>query len=275
MDRATEWRDTPPDRDRTIPRHRLLTWLQDTTAPVIVISAAAGAGKSTLARQWAQADPRPHILVALAPHLDDVAALGHLVIDGLEPLGAPAAHTRAVMTGAEPALSTVVLPALAEVVSTRQKPFVLVIDDVHLLHSASCHRLLAALCDSVPSGSAIALLTRDATPSWLARTRADGRLAELTDLRLDREEAGLLFAAQQVPLDDADLSLALDQSEGWAVGLYLAALARSSGVHGSNAGDFRRFVSDYLQSQIIDALDPVHQVFLLRTSLLGELDPGR
>lgn len=274
MEGAVEQHGSAGGADRAIPRHRLLTRLQDSTAPVIVISAAAGAGKSTLARQWAQADPRPHVLVALAPHLDDVAALGHLVIDGLEPLGAPAAHTRAVLTGAEPALSTVVLPALAEVVSSRQEPFVLVIDDVHLLHSASCHRLLAALCDSVPSGSAIALLTRDATPAWLGRTRADGRLTELTDLRLDREEAGLLFAAQHVPLDDADLSLALEQSEGWAVGLYLAALARSSGVRDSSAGDFRRFVSDYLQSQIIDALDPVQQDFLLRTSLLGELDPG-
>jgi LuxR family maltose regulon positive regulatory protein len=238
---------------------------------VIVISAAAGSGKSTLAAQWADADSRPHAAVALAPHLDDPAPLGLLLVNALEGFGAPARRTRAVVTGAEPEFSAVLLPAIRELAASRTRPFVLVVDDAHLLVDEGCHQLLAAVCEGVPPGSTVALVTRDATPEWLARMRTEGRLVEVRDLALDEHEAARLFADIAVPIDGPALTEVLEESEGWAVGLYLAALARRDG-HGTATGDFRRFVGDYLQSQVLDTLATDQRDFLVQTSVLEELN---
>ena len=105
-----------------VPRERLLdTLLADSTAPVVVISAAAGSGKSTLAAQWAERDPRPHTVIALAPYMDDPAVLAAGVVDALECFGAPAPRTRAAITGTEPAFSAVLLPALSELAFSRDR----------------------------------------------------------------------------------------------------------------------------------------------------------
>lgn len=255
-----------------VPRLRLLARLADTSKdPAVVISAAAGSGKSTLAAQWAAIDPRPHVLVPLSPHLDDPAALGHLLIGALEEFGAPAPRTRAVVTGAEPEFSAVLLPAMRALAASRTRPFVLVIDDAHLLHDPACHALLNAVYEGIPSGSTLALVSRDAAPAWLARARTEGRLTELRDLALDDDEAARLFAGVGVVIDGPGLAEVLDHSEGWAVGLYLAALAQRDG-HGVTTGDFRRFLGDYLQSQVLDNLSDDDVSFLVTTSVLDELN---
>ena len=257
--------------DLRVPRERLLTQLSDASdARALVISAAAGAGKSTLTAQWAAADLRPHVLLQLSPHLDDAAALGNRLVDLLEEVGASAPRTRAVVTAAEPEFSAILLPAIRELAASRKVPFVLVVDDVHLLKEPASHQLLAAVYDGIPAGSTLALVTRGATPPWLARARAEGRLVEVRDLALDHDEAARLFADVGVSIDDADLDEVLDLSEGWAVGLYLAALARRDG-HGTVNGDFRRFLGDYLQSQVLDPLAADQAAFLLETSVLEEL----
>ena len=254
-----------------VPRHRLLSELaQASAARAVVISAAAGSGKSTLAAQWAGDDDRPHAVVPLSPHLDEPAALAHVLVDALESLGKPAPGTRAVLTGSEPEFSAVLLPAIRELAASRTCSFVLVVDDAHLLHQPGCQQLLAAVYEGIPSGSTLALVTRGSAPAWLARARAEGHLVEVRDLALDLDEAARLFADIGAPIAGPALADVLDSSEGWAVGLYLAALARRDG-HGTTTGDFRRFLGDYLQTQVLDTLTTDDVDFLLQTSVLDEL----
>ncbi len=258
--------------DARVPRQRLLALLADSSsARAVVISAAAGAGKSTLAAQWAAADARLHVTVALSPHLDDEAALGQLLVEALEAFGPPAPRIRAVLTGTEPEFSAVLLPAIRELAASRTHPFVIVVDDVHLLKRAGCQQLLAALCEGIPAGSSLALVTRDVAPAWLSRERAEGELVEVRNLALDHDEAARLFSEIGATIDGPALADALDLSEGWAVGLYLAALASRDG-HGTSGVDFRRFLGDYLQSQVLDTLPDDHRTFLLQTSVLEELN---
>ncbi len=258
-------------RTPTVRRTRLLARLSAASTPAVVISAAAGSGKSTLAAQWSAADDRPHATRALAPHLDDAAALAGLLVDALEQVGPLAPHTRAAITAAEPAFSAIVLPAITELTRSRPDPFVLVLDDAHLLQDPMCHALLEAVCDGLPARSTLALVTRDAAPAWMGRARAEGRLTEIRDLAFDDEEASRLFAKMDVAVDAPSLTASLAASEGWAVGLYLAALARRDGDGASAPGDFRRYIGDYLRSQVLDPLDPPTREFLVRTAVLEEL----
>lgn len=261
-------------------RERLLRELaQVRTAELVLVTAPAGSGKSTLARQWAERDPRRHAFVQLAPHLDDPAALALTLIQAFESLGAPAPKTRAVATGVEPAFSATVLPAMTSLARMRGAPYLLVIDDVHLVRTESCHRLLAALCDGVPPGSQVALLTREASPEWLARSRAQGRLQEVdrTDLALDLDEGVELFTGLAIDASRGVVAEIVENTEGWAVGVYLAAL--TSDVQGerdterlaSVPGGSDRYVVDYIRAEVLHDLDEDTRAFLTHTSVLEEL----
>jgi LuxR family transcriptional regulator, maltose regulon positive regulatory protein len=262
-----------------VERARLLLDLELTSAPVIMVTAAGGAGKSTLADQWLRDSNRVTATLRLSPHLDDPAALATALLSVLDRQGPTAAGVRATTTATEPAFSTVLLPTVQQLVSSAPDPFAIVIDDLQFIRDPACHRLLACACDAVPSGSQLMLLSRDTTPSWLARARAQGRLAEFgpSALAFDVEEAALLFDGRGLAVPADQRQRILEHTEGWAVGLYLSALAiRDGHVAGDGAPESvpsgsDRFIADYLSSQILDDTDPDARDFLLRTSILDEL----
>jgi hypothetical protein len=110
-----------------IERSRALRLLDESSSPVVVVSAPAGSGKSILARQWASRGGRPHATVRVAIHMDDPVVLGAAMVDALETLGPPAPDTRVCLTGKEPAFSATVLPAMSRLVQNRDEPFILVV----------------------------------------------------------------------------------------------------------------------------------------------------
>lgn len=277
----------PPDPTPPTPgvvseveRRRVLRLLDESrSSTVVVLSAPAGSGKSTVAQQWVTRDARSHVTVRLAEHLDDPAALSEHIIDALECFGAPAPETRSRITGKEPVFSATLLPALNRLSQSRAEPFILVLDDVHLLHSTAAHRVIEAVCEGTPSGSTIILLTRSLTPAWLARVRATGRLTELsaTELDFDVEESATLVEGMGLHLDRAEVAAIVDHTEGWAVGVYLTALSmRPNGRTTSNearvARGSDRIVSDYLRTQVLDSVDEDRRRFLTLTSILEELN---
>ncbi len=247
--------------------------------PVVVVHGGAGFGKTTLAAQWAQRDPRPHEFVRLARFLDDPAALGRVLIDALESIGPGAGAVRDVVTAVEPAFSAVLLPAITRLAASRGRDFVLVVDDVQLLSRPECHAVLSAVAEGVPSGSQVAFLSRQEPPVWLARTRAEGRLLEIgpRDLVFDDGESRRLLESLGVDLSGEQAADLIARAEGWPVGLYLTALAQSRRDHdGSSTGigapGSDRFVVDYLRSEVLAGLPRRMTDFLRRTSILEELD---
>jgi LuxR family maltose regulon positive regulatory protein len=82
------------------------------------------------------------------------------------------------------------------------------------------------LADHVPDGSRLAFTGRAEPPVRIARLRAEGKILEIGpgDLSLTREEAALLLRAAGTPLGGEDVAELHTRTEGWAAGLYLAAL---------------------------------------------------
>lgn len=264
-------------------RARLLdALLADRGQTVAFISGPAGAGKSTVAAQWAAVDPRPRRVLALSAELVDPSTFARALVKALESLGRPARKTRALASAAEPAFSTLLPPALATLAGNRGIAYVLVVDDLHLLTDPACHALLAALVDGVPQGSQVAFVSREPAPTWLAPTRAQGRLREFgpEDLAFTVVEAIDLFAGMGLHVADHEVAKATEHAEGWAVALYLDALAvRDKGAStrmtpvpipfGSD-----RAILDYLRWQVLDPLDEQTRQFLMHTSFLDELLPA-
>ena len=129
----------------------------------------------------------------------------------------------------------------------------------------------------LPVGSQLAIATRDAPPLPMARLRAAREVVEIgvDDLAMDAAEARGLLAAVGVRLGDDDHGQLTERTEGWPVGLYLAALAIKAGGPEATAGlrfsGDDRLMAEYLGSELLSRLSADEVSFLTRTSVLERM----
>ena len=147
----------------------------------------------------------------------------------------------------------------------------IVLDDVHVISDETCWRSLERLVEHLPEQARLIVTTRSDPPLPLGRLRARGGLGEIRarDLAFSVDEARqLLVQREKIALDDADVELLVERTEGWPAGLYLAALwlrglddphAGVQAFHGS-----QRHVADYLTGEVLDRLEEDTRRFLLR-----------
>ena len=95
------------------------------------------------------------------------------------------------------------------------------------------------------------------------------------DLAMDEGEAHLLLDGAGVGLAEAEVAELVGHTEGWPVGLYLAALAHKSGT-GRRTGGFAfsgddRLMADYLRTELLSVVSRGRVSFLTRTSVLERM----
>ena len=111
----------------------------------------------------------------------------------------------------------------------------------------------------------------------MARLRVGGDVVEVgvDELAMKAPEARRLLDGAGVHITDAALDRLLDRTEGWPVGLYLAALALQAGGSQDHAGlpfsGDDRLMADYLRSELLSLLSPAEVAFLTRTAILDRL----
>lgn len=270
----------PVPRPGVVSRTALVNRLRVTHSfPVATLTAPAGYGKTTLLAQWSARDKRAFAWVSIDERDNDpfvllrhIAASLHeipLDVDFLDPLRSPGES-----------MWTTVVPRLGSALASCERPLVVVLDDAHLLRSRDSTAAVSALVDHVAAGSMLVLAGRVQPRLRIAALRASGRLLELgvDELALSRREARLLLASAGVSLAEDDVEELVRRTEGWAAGLYLAALALRdrNGENGSLhelppfAGD-DRYVADYFRSEYLVRLAPERLTFLRQTSVLGKM----
>jgi LuxR family maltose regulon positive regulatory protein len=245
-----------------------------------LLSAPAGWGKTTLLAQWAVAVGEHHrsCWLSLDRSDNDPVWFWMYVVAALQTVG-PGIGTRATQLlkmGADPVQA--VLPTLLNDLDTSASPIVLILDDYHLVVNRAVHEQMAFVIARMPANLHLVLSTRSDPMLPLARLRASGDLVEMRshDLRFRAAEAdNLLNKLLGLDLADADVELLHRRTEGWAAGLYLAALSLAGRTDAAAfiktfAGDNRHIV-DYLMAEVLDRQPPQILNFLVRTSILGRL----
>ncbi len=268
----------PPARPGTVRRSALIEKLaREDSRPIVSVVAPAGYGKTTLLSQWAERNGQAFAWVSLDERDNDpkvlLAYVAH-ALDAVQPVGRRVFEALASPVSSVPGS---VVPRLGTALASMTAPMVLVLDDVHLLHDRECQAALSVLADHVPGGSRLVLAGRAEPPVRIARLRAEGRVLEIgpRDLSLTRAEAASLLAAAKVALGGDEIAELHERTEGWAVGLYLAALALLAGgslgrAAVSFAGD-DRLVSEYVESEFLARISPRQRMFLTQTSVLDRM----
>lgn len=170
-----------------------------------------------------------------------------------------------------------------DILETLPDPFVLVLDDLHLVSEPAVYTALDYLLERLPPQMHLMAATRHDPPLALARLRGRGALAELRlpDLRFTLDEAAAFLNTQRLGLSPEDLASLHSRTEGWAVGLRLLAdsLNRIPTRSGRSAfitylAQTDRYVFDFLADEVLSRQSSAVRTFLLETSILPELTPA-
>jgi LuxR family transcriptional regulator, maltose regulon positive regulatory protein len=261
---------------RLIDRGDLLAALDRATAgKVTLISAPAGSGKTSLLRAWAHRHGPPHRLAVVSVQRDQRDAQQFW-------LALLSAVRQA--SGAEPPTATpdfngrAIADRVLSELADQRRPLILVIDDLHELHSPDALTQLTRLLTNLPPGVHAALTTRHDLPLRLHQLRLAGELAEIrgADLRFTERETRELLDASGIALSEAGAALLHQRTEGWAAGLRLAAISLADHPDPERfVAEFsgsERTVSEYLLAEMLERLPGDVQQLLLRTSLLDRVN---
>ena len=264
----------PQPRPGTVSRSELVATACSTGCRLVAVTAPAGYGKSTFLTEWAATEERPVAWVSLDRFDDDPATLLASLASAYCRAGLGSPDLVADMRGRQDgsALGRAA-PRLAAELRASPVPFVLMLDDVHELQSPGCHDVLGMVIAAIPRGSQLAAASRSEQPH-LPRLRATGDALEfgIADLALDAAGARQVFAHAHVSVTPEAATAAAEQTEGWPVGLWLAALIakESHGQAGTVSGD-DRYVADYLYHEALAGQPKAIQRFLRRTAVLDQL----
>lgn len=269
----------PPLRADAVPRARLVERLRETAhlgQTLILVSAPAGFGKSTLIRDWAEQEKIRLAWLALDEADNDPARFWTYCIAALQTVAPQVGRTALPQVYApEPPPPEVLVTRLVNDLAAVTEPVYLVWDDYHVLTNAALHRALEFWIEHAPRNFQLILTTRADPPLPLARLRARGQLLELRadDLRFSTDEAAeFLNRAMGLTLTASQIDALEKRTEGWIAGLQLAALS----LRGTNDAEHfidaftgsHRYVMDYLVDEVLAQQNERAQNFLLQTSVL-------
>ena len=279
----------PVTRGKLVVRQRLIDQLNDDllradgfARKLTLVSAPAGFGKTTLVAIWlAGVQPRAAWLALDEGDNDPArfmaglfAALGQVHTN----IGSA---TQAMLQSPQPPPAETLITALINDLAIVPSPFILVLDDYHLIQNPLVHRMVGFLLEHQPSQMHQVILTREDPLLPISRLRSRGQAGEVRQENLSfnlGETAEFFHQIMGVNLVQADIEALWRRSEGWVVGLHLAALSMQGY---SDQHDFvesftgsNRYVLDYLFEEVFSRQPSDIQDFLIRTSILDQLSGG-
>ncbi len=252
---------------------------------LILISAPAGYGKTTLIVEWLREVGSPAAWVSLDEGDNDPVRFFNYLVSALQTILPDVGTSALIMLQSpqKPALDALLSLLINDLIGTPDH-FMLVLDDYHVLQIQSIHEMVTFLLDHLPAQMHLVIGTRADPPLPVARLRGRGQLIEirLGDLRFSLAESGGFFRQTLAfSLDERELASLVTRAEGWIAGLQMAAIALQGQV--TNRGEealpgfvraftgSNRYILDYLMEEVLQRQPGQIQEFLLYTCILERL----
>jgi len=250
----------PPLRPQVVLRHRLIERLNEGLyRNLILISAPAGFGKTTLVSEWVEGIERPAAWLSLDEGDNDPTRFLTYLVAALQTIAATIGEgVSGVLQSPQPPPTEAILTALLNDLTTISDQFVLVLDDYHVIDAKPVDHALIFLLDHLPPHMHLVIATREDPALPLARLRVGGHLTEVraVDLRFTLSEAAaFLTQVMGLNLEAQDIALLATRTEGWIAGLQLAAISLqgqqdATGFITSFTGS-HQYVVDYLVEEVL------------------------
>jgi LuxR family transcriptional regulator, maltose regulon positive regulatory protein len=272
------FKPSPPPN--LVSRPRLLHRLESgATGKLTLISAQAGFGKTTLLSEWINQCNKPVCWLSLDERDNNPHRFIKYFIVALQRLNSAFGENAFLeLQSSQPLQTEIILTHIINEIIATAEPFVFVMDDYHVITDPEIQQMLLFLLDHMPSQMHLIISSRSDPPWPLSRLKVRDEILEIRsqEMRFTLEEAAaFLNDMMGLALSPENIATLERRTEGWVVGLYLAALSMRQRPNkdafiqaftGSN-----RYVVDYLVEEVIDLQPPDIQEFLLKTSILARL----
>jgi len=273
----------PQPRSKIVLRPHLIERLNEGLSlgrKLTLISASAGFGKTTLVSEWIASCGKPVAWLSLDEGDNDPIRFLTYLVAALQTIAANIGEgVLSVLQSPLPPSTESILTALLNEITTIPDDFLLVLDDYHVIDSKPVDDVLTFLLEHLPPQMHLVIASREDPHLPLARLRARGQLTELrvADLRFTPSEAAdFLNQVMGLNLSAEDSAAIETRTEGWIVGLQLAALSMQGQKDTASfirafAGD-HRYIVDYLVEEVLQRQPEPVRSFLLQTAILDRLN---
>jgi LuxR family maltose regulon positive regulatory protein len=264
----------PSSSGKMVMRPRLLQ--SDESPRIKLVCAPAGYGKTTLIASWAKSQESPVAWLSLdAGDNDPVRFLMHF-IHAIQMRFADFGNVVIeMMTASPPPPIAGLMRTLVNQLCELPEPLCIILDDLHTVTETAVHDAIAFLVEHQPPQVQLIFASRNDPPFSLSRIRGQRQLLEYrtADLRFTLEEAReFCNDVMQFGLPQTQVETLAARTEGWIVGLQLAALSLRNSPDKAAfiqnfAGD-NRHITDFLLDEVLRSRSIEIQNFLLQTSIL-------
>jgi LuxR family maltose regulon positive regulatory protein len=269
----------PPTRKGFIPRPRLVARINEgVKGPLTLLCTPAGFGKTELLAEWAAESRVPTAWLTLSAEDNDYVRFFRYLSSALQEVEPRLSEAVLDYLQTEESKRVEMATLLINEISSIPKDLVLVLDEFHVLEDPSIIGAFNFLLKNLPPNLHLMISCRSETALDLALLRGRGLITEIgvDDLRLTHEETAQ-FCHQTMGLQlSAEAVQALEErTEGWVIGLQLAALSVRSrsdpnvplqGFHGD-----AHYVVEFLGQEVLNRQSDDMRQFLLRCSILDVL----
>ncbi len=247
-----------------------------------IVSTPAGYGKTTLIVSWAKQKEQPLAWISLDEGDNNfqrffvylVTAIQGIVKDFgaglLERLSSPQSIPHELF-----------LMHLVNELDLIGQDCVIVLDDYHTIHEKDIHEAIEYLLDNLPLKIHFIISSRTEPQLSSANLRAKGQLLEIhySDLCFSKEDASqYLNKKMGLKLNEGEVQELVNYTEGWVVGLHLAAIAltntEKTTAFLAKLNSANRYIAEYLFDEVLGLQSQELQEFLLQSSVMGRFTAG-
>ncbi len=272
----------PQLRFRRVSRPRLVQQLeQGLKRRLTLVSAPAGYGKTTLMSEWRMTwSDEPVAWLSLDAGDNDPARFLAYIVAALKTvLPEIALNTQEQILTPQPqniklALTNLINSTTNNLAQHKMHNLILVLEDYHVIESEVINNAVSFLLNHMPPEMHLVITSRAEPALPLHRLMAQDQILKLgtSDLRFNQEETtAFMQLAAGTEFKVEELAQLVQRTEGWAVGLQLAALSLKDrhdmrGFFKAFSGN-NRFVLGYLAEEVLSLLPENIRSFLLETSI--------
>ena len=270
----------PQPKKNTVHRFGLFEKLDEgLDRKLILVSATAGYGKTTLLCDWLSYCKVPATWFSIDESDNDPFEFLTILISGIQSIDSNIGHHSLELLKSRGTVTTdYIIELLINDILSVQTEFLVVLDDLHLITAREIFDILNLIIERKPDQLKIAILTRSDPPLNIARLRSQNELLEIrsADLSFSESDIAEFFNKKlRLGLTEKDISLLELKTEGWIAGLQLTAITLQGKQNVSEfiesiAGD-NRYIMDYLIEEVLNNQDEETREFLLSTAILERL----